>query len=108
MPQLKSVMFASDGRDLISTGEDKLVRVWDVQTGMIIRMLRGHFRQPGTARTGGECRAAGGLGGTLLVLIDYRKSIQRSCRARRTPPLRHLLRTSYGMRSRCQVAVNMR
>jgi WD40 repeat protein len=41
MALIRKIMFTSDGRYLVSAGEDKVVRVWDVQTGETVRTIRG-------------------------------------------------------------------
>jgi len=40
---IKSVMFNRDGKYLVSAGDDKTVRVWDVTTGRVARVLRGQI-----------------------------------------------------------------
>jgi WD40 repeat protein len=40
---IKKIMFTSDGRYLVSVGDDKVVRVWDVQTGATVRTMRGQI-----------------------------------------------------------------
>jgi WD40 repeat protein len=37
-----SVAFAPDGLTLASGGVDRLVRIWDIETGRLLRSLRGH------------------------------------------------------------------
>ena len=37
-----SVAFAPDGLTLASGGVDRLVRMWDIETGRLLRSLRGH------------------------------------------------------------------
>ncbi|MBM4121961.1 MAG: WD40 repeat domain-containing protein [Nitrospira sp.] len=37
-----TVAYAPDGLTLISGGADRLVRIWDVETGRLLRSLRGH------------------------------------------------------------------
>ncbi len=37
-----SVAFAPDGLTLASGGADRLVRMWDIETGRLLRSLRGH------------------------------------------------------------------
>ena len=37
------VIFTSDGRYLVSASNDKTIRVWDVSTGEIMRILRGQI-----------------------------------------------------------------
>ena len=38
---IRDVMFTKDGRYLVSAGDDKTVRVWDIRTGEIVRVIRG-------------------------------------------------------------------
>lgn len=38
-----SVAFTRDGRYLVSAGADKLIRVWDLETGRTVRTLRGQI-----------------------------------------------------------------
>lgn len=39
--RVTSLQFTSDGRNLVSAGYDKTIRVWSVQTGRLLRTLRG-------------------------------------------------------------------
>lgn len=39
------ITFTSDGRQLISVGDDKVIRVWDVATGKTVRTIRGEIRE---------------------------------------------------------------
>ena len=39
--KIKDVTFTKDGRYLVSAGDDKVVRVWDLKTGKTVRTLRG-------------------------------------------------------------------
>ena len=41
--KINDVIFARDGRHLISASDDKTVRVWDVETGEIVRIIRGQI-----------------------------------------------------------------
>jgi len=41
--KINDVTFTSDGRYLVSAGEDKVVRVWDLKTGKTVRTLRGQI-----------------------------------------------------------------
>ena len=37
-----TVAYAPDGLTLVSAGVDRLVRIWDIETGRLLRSLRGH------------------------------------------------------------------
>ena len=37
-----TVAYAPDGQTLVSGGVDRLVRVWDIETGRLLRSMRGH------------------------------------------------------------------
>jgi WD40 domain-containing protein/apoptotic protease-activating factor 1-like protein/NB-ARC domain-containing protein len=39
---VRGVAVSPDGRRLLSTSDDKTVRVWDLETGMTLRVLQGH------------------------------------------------------------------
>src|SRR5437899_1702202 len=47
MALLRDLAFTPDGKQLISAGDDKVIRVWDWQAGKIIRTIRGQVG-PGT------------------------------------------------------------
>ena len=38
---IRDIVFTRDGRQLVSAGNDKLVRVWDIATGRTVRTFRG-------------------------------------------------------------------
>jgi WD40 repeat protein len=57
------VLFTPDGKQLVSVGEDKAVRIWDVETGQQVRTLRG---QIGSGRQGRLFSAA--LSGDILAV----------------------------------------
>ncbi len=42
---VNELIFTPDGRELISAGNDKVIRVWDVETGELNRTLRGQVDQ---------------------------------------------------------------
>jgi tricorn protease-like protein len=41
LSKIQDIMFTSDGKYLVSAGDDKVVRVWDVKTGETVRTIRG-------------------------------------------------------------------
>ena len=41
MGLVSGVVFTPDGKYLVSTGYDKVIRVWDWQAGQVVRVLRG-------------------------------------------------------------------
>ncbi|WP_310410213.1 eIF2A-related protein [Chamaesiphon sp. OTE_8_metabat_110] len=50
--RIQSAIFTPDGTQIVSSSQDGIVRVWDVWTGNIVRLLRGH--DPG-----------------LILMVDY-------------------------------------
>ena len=40
---IKDVVFTPNGKYLVSAGKDKLIRVWDIETGKTVRTLRGQI-----------------------------------------------------------------
>ena len=40
--RVRSVCFSPDGKQLASGGDDRTVRLWDVETGACVRTLEGH------------------------------------------------------------------
>ena len=43
MATIKGLVFTPDGKQIVSGGLDKLIRVWDWQTGATVRMIRGQI-----------------------------------------------------------------
>src|SRR5262245_39620961 len=43
MAVIRSILFTPDGRELISASDDKPIRVWDVNSGRIVRTIRGEI-----------------------------------------------------------------
>ena len=63
-----SVAFSPDGEFLASSGGDALVRLWDHETGRIIRTLRGHEEQVLSVAFGaGDTLASGSADGTVRL-----------------------------------------
>ena len=48
MASLGSITFTSDGQHLVSAGDDKVVRNWDVATAKTVRTIRGQIGDEGT------------------------------------------------------------
>ena len=42
MALIKGIAFTPDGRQLVSASDDKIIRVWDWQSGKTLRIIRGH------------------------------------------------------------------
>jgi WD40 repeat protein/serine/threonine protein kinase len=42
---IQSLAFSPDGRHLLSAGEDRVLRLWDVETGQLVKELRGHTEE---------------------------------------------------------------
>lgn len=43
---IRSLAFTKDGRQIVSAGDDKVIRVWDVATGETVRRIRGAGGSP--------------------------------------------------------------
>jgi WD40 repeat protein len=43
MAMIKNIIFTNNGKHLISASNDKTIRVWDIQTGKTVRILRGQI-----------------------------------------------------------------
>ncbi len=80
LAKINDVKFTPDGRYLVSAGNDKVIRVWDLETGKTVRTLRG---QIGAGSEGkilaialspdGQWLAAGGWMGSQT---DYENAIR--------------------------------
>jgi len=43
MANINDIFFTNDGKHLISASNDKTIRIWDIQTGKTVRILRGQI-----------------------------------------------------------------
>jgi WD40 repeat protein len=43
MGAIRGVVFTPDGKQIVSAGLDKVIRIWDWQTGSTVRMVRGQI-----------------------------------------------------------------
>ncbi len=79
---VRTVFFTPDGRNLVSAGEDKVIRVWDVAIGETVRTIRGQVGSGNEGKIyaaaispGGETLAVGGLSAGsepgVVRLIDF-------------------------------------
>jgi WD40 repeat protein len=79
MAKIWKIAFTPDGKQLVSAGEDKVIRVWDVATGKTLRTIRGEIA-PGNVgqiyamalSPDGKWLAAGGwTGGDEIRLYNF-------------------------------------
>ena len=52
---VKSITFSSDGTSLVSGGEDMAIRLWDVQTGGVIKTFYGHTKDVLSVSISADC-----------------------------------------------------
>ncbi len=69
---IQDVMFTPDGKTLVSVSNDKTIRVWDTETGKILKTIRGHIGEgaegklyAGALSPDGNLLAVGGFLGQL-------------------------------------------
>jgi WD40 repeat protein len=51
MALIRSLVFTRDGSELISASDDKTIRVWEVDTGRLVRTIRGEIGEATPARS---------------------------------------------------------
>ena len=67
----KSLTFSSNGRLLVSGSYDKTVKLWDMQTGGVIKTFHGHRRQVSSVSISMDCfRIISGSGDGTICLWD--------------------------------------
>ena len=85
MSFIRAVLFTPDGKQLVSAADDKVIRVWDVDTGQTVRILRGQIGDGARGKiyalalspdasllaAGGRIREAG-EGSNPIRLYDFR------------------------------------
>jgi WD40 repeat protein len=60
MALIKGLSFTPDGMQLVSAGDDKVIRVWDWRAGKIVRTIRGQVAPVAKVRfTPWRCRLTG-------------------------------------------------
>ena len=66
---VKCLIFSSDGRLLVSGSDDRTVKLWDVQTGGVIKTFHGLNRQVGSVSISGDCTriASGSYHGEICI-----------------------------------------
>lgn len=71
--EVLGLVYSPDGRTLVSSGESEAIRVWDAETGELVRLLPGHpERVRGLAMSpDGKLIASSGTDGSVKVW-DYR------------------------------------
>lgn len=94
---VRSVAFSPDGKSLVSGGKDQLAKIWDVSTGKLLHVLRGHKRDVSsvTFSPDGNIVATGGYDelvkiwnaqdGMLLYSYDVKKGVGGNARVTITP-----------------------
>jgi WD40 repeat protein len=70
MANIKGLVFTPDGKQLVSAGEDKVIRVWDLQANKTVRFLRG---QVGAGSEGKVLATALSPDGSLLAAGGWMK-----------------------------------
>lgn len=85
MSFIRAVLFTPDGKQLVSAADDKVIRVWDVDTGQTVRIVRGQIGDGNRGKiyalalspdgsllaAGGRIREAG-EGSNPIRLYDFR------------------------------------
>ena len=67
----RSVTFSSDGRSLVSGSNDKTVKLWDIQTGGVIKTFHGHTHWVHSVSISADLvRIASGSGDCTICLWD--------------------------------------
>ena len=65
---IRTVIFTPDGSSLISVGDDKQIRIWDLKTGNTVRIIRGNT---GAGREGQVLAIALSPDGTVLAAAGW-------------------------------------
>ena len=65
---IRTIIFASDGKSVISAGDDKQIRVWDLESGKTARIIRGNV---GEGREGQILAMALSPDGNLLAAAGW-------------------------------------
>lgn len=85
LAMIKDVAFTPDGRQLVSSSDDKTIRVWDLETGETVRTIRGEIAPGATGKiyamalssdgrwlaTGGKFHPSDGEAASVIRLYDF-------------------------------------
>src|SRR5512139_1392236 len=69
LAQVNSIAFTTDGRTIVTASDDRSIRLWDAQTGELLRVLTGHSGPVNRLALApdGKILASGGGDGTIRL-----------------------------------------